>query len=106
MHFFTFLARRLAESESEGEQVGAYVNCWIEQRSREAAEIRARELIADSSWTVESLKDHRIVTDADYSDDTDGREYYEQACLDGETLVFHTWPASGEGEAGQPGHEG
>ncbi len=99
MHFLTYLLRPLAEPQADPGTAGAFANCWIEHPSREAAEKRARELIAAAFWRIESLQDYRVVGDGDYDGDTVGREYYERACTDHEVLVLHTWPVSGEGEA-------
>ena len=96
MHFFTFSVRPFDGSRSG--YAGAFANCWIEQPDRNLAEALARRLIAQESWRVESLDEYRVVTSDDYQGGAHGREYYEQACIDGEVLVFHTWPASGEHE--------
>jgi hypothetical protein len=64
--------------------------------------VRARELIAQAGWRVEALERYKVVGDDDYDGDARGREYYEQARIDGEVLVIHTWSASG-GEADDVG---
>jgi hypothetical protein len=96
MHFFRFLARPLAVPRSESDTAGGYVNCWIEAANRESAESRARQIIQENGWRVCAFEEHRVVGDKDYDAETPGREYYEQARIDGEVLMFHTWPLLGE----------
>ena len=51
-------------------------------------------MIEESSWRIDSLEDCRVVNDDDYPPDADGKEFYDQALIDKEVLVFHTWPVS------------
>ena len=92
MFFFTFLAVPTPDAKEFLDSGGAYVNCWIQSRDRHDAEQRAKELIEEYGWSVEALEEGAIVTrDADDAGDED-REFYEQALVEGEVLVFNTWP--------------
>ena len=92
MFHLTFLAVPTPDAQEFHDAGGAYVSCWIQGRERDAAERRARELIQDYGWSVEGLEEGAIVSSADYGTDDEDREFYEQALVEGEVLVFNTWP--------------
>ena len=101
MHFFTFRSEPTPNAQEYAEFEGAYVNCWIRNDSREEAQARAAELIRDYGWTVEALEDSGTVSSEDYQEDDEDREFYEQALVEGEVLVFNTWPRGEEDEDGE-----
>ena len=96
MFFFTFLAVPTPDAKEFMDSGGAYVNCWIQGDDRQEAEQRASDLIHEYKWSVEALEEGATVTSADYSQDDDDREFYEQALTEGEVLVFNTWPRDEE----------
>ncbi len=98
MHFFRFRTRPLADPQSEEDDAGAFVLCWIQSSVCQVAETRARELVEGSGWIVDALEHACTVSQEDYGDESSegGREYYEQACIDGEAIVVHSWPLSGD----------
>ena len=107
MYLLTFLALPTSDAKEFDEAGGAYVSCWIQSGDRYTAEQRARDLIQEYGWSVESLEEGAIVTSADYDRDDEDREYYEQALVEGEVLVFNTWPAGeGDGEDEEDDGEG
>lgn len=95
-YFFTFLAFPTPDAKEFDESEGAYVSCWIRNASRQGAEERATELIRDYGWSVEGLEEEAVVTSDDYQEDDEDREFYEQALVEGEVLVFNTWPRGGD----------
>ena len=97
MYFFTFQASPTPDAKELHTAGGAYVSCWIQHSDRHAAEQRARDLIQEYGWEVEELEEGAIVSSADYDRDDEDREFYEQALVEREVLVFNTWPI-GEGE--------
>lgn len=98
MFFFTFLAVPTPDAKEFLDSGGAYVNCWIQSDDRQEAEQRASDLIHEYGWAVEALEEGSIVSSADYSQDDEDREFYEQALTEGEVLVFNTWPRGEEDE--------
>lgn len=98
MFFFTFLATPTEDAKEFHESGGAYVNCWIQSGDRHEAERRASDLIQEYGWSVEALEEGAIVTGDAYDDDEEDREFYEQALVEGEVLVFNTWPRGEEDE--------
>lgn len=98
MFFFTFLAAPTPDAKEYPDTGGAYVDCWIQSNERSEAEERARGLIRDYGWSVEALESGATVTGQDYQDDEENREFYEQALVEQEVLVFNTWPPGEEDE--------
>lgn len=96
MFFLTFLAVPTPDAKEFHESGGAYVSCWIQSGDRHTAEQRSRDLIHEYGWSVEGLEEGAIVTSADYDRDDEDREFYEQALVEGEVLVFNTWPRGEE----------
>lgn len=106
MYFFTFLSQPTPDAQEFAESGGAYVNCWIRNDDRDQAQARAAELIRDYGWTVDALEDSGTVSSEDYRDDDEDREFYEQALVEGEVLVFNTWPrGDGDDEDGEEDDE-
>ena len=98
MFLLTYLAVPTSDAKEFHEAGGAYVSCWIQSGDRYAAEDRARTLIQDYGWSVEALEEGAIVTSADYDRDDEDREFYEQALVENEVLVFNSWPRGDEDE--------
>jgi len=95
MYFVTILARPSQDNARVGVFGGAYVNCWIEESSERAAIARAEKEVRAASWAPESIRSACVVTSDTYREDGEGREYFEQALIDGVVLVFHTFPDDG-----------
>jgi len=92
LYFLTYLSRPKAGSESFESYGGAYINCWIDAGSEAQAEERSSTGISQAGWLVESLEYSSVVTREAYADDDVGLQYFEQALIDKEVYVFHTWP--------------
>jgi hypothetical protein len=94
MFFYTFLAVPTPDAKEFHDSGGAYVNCWIRSdgRDRHQAEARANDLIREYGWSVEALEEGAIVNSESYGEDGEDREFFEQALVEGEVLVFNTWP--------------
>ena len=90
MFCFQFEARPKATHSRAHEIGGATVNCWIERGTLEEAESYARGSIADEDWTILHKEDGFLVTRD--TQDPEGMRYFEQAEIDKEVFVFHTWP--------------
>ena len=69
---------------------GAKVCCWINVDTQEEAESIARKTIIDGKWAIIKMEEVSLVTKDTQS--VEGMQYFEQAEIDGEVFVFHTWP--------------
>ena len=83
--------RPSAVSDSFVSYSGAVVNVWVDASTEQQALAIAAQEIQEAGWHIESLEAVFPVTRSDYSNDTTGLEYFEQALVDGIVLVFHTW---------------
>jgi hypothetical protein len=101
MFFFTFLATPTPEAKEYSDTGGAYVHCWVQGEQRGEAEQRASGLIHDYGWSVEALEEGATVTSADYAEEDEDREFYEEALMEGAVLVFNTWPRDEEDQDGE-----
>jgi len=70
---------------------GASVGCWIKDQTPKNAYLIARGLIQDHGWVVLGLDEQYRITAEDYDDKPEGKEFFEQALLDNEVFVFHTY---------------
>ncbi len=50
-------------------------------------------MVREYGWQPNQSSPAHLVSKADYAPDDPDREYFEQALIDGEVLVFHTYPA-------------
>jgi hypothetical protein len=92
----TYLAHP-AQGSPEAEEVeGAYINAWIVEPDFESADRVATAMILENQWVIESVHDWSEVDAETYSVDPTGREYYEQAVIDKQVCVYHTWPHGGD----------
>lgn len=86
------------DSDEYGEAGGAFVNCWVNADDLRTAERRAVALIQEAGWQPHRFDNWELVTRATYvdcepaHDEPDLHEVVEQAFIDGEVCVFHTWP--------------
>jgi hypothetical protein len=72
--------------------VGAFINVFLTEPSKEAALAKARFEIAEAGWNVHSVESVNWVTRADYDEDPTGVDYFDQALIDGMVIVIHTYP--------------
>ncbi|PSR54089.1 hypothetical protein AHMF7605_11435 [Adhaeribacter arboris] len=75
---------------------GAYIKCWIESENFDQADTTAQQEIEGMGWNVLELDEAFTITREDYSEDLNELEYYEQALIDKEVFLFHTYPIEEE----------
>jgi hypothetical protein len=76
---------------------GAYVSCWIERPTLDEADEVARQWIRSHDWENEEREEAYAIDRSAYENEPSGLEYYEQALIDAEVFVFHTYPADDRG---------
>jgi hypothetical protein len=87
MHFFVLRVRNSTASSSHI-ACTAFASCWINDPTRDRAFDKAINIIRDQGWNVEEILEDYPISKEDYADKPEGLEYYEQALLDGEVVVF------------------
>jgi hypothetical protein len=81
---------------------GAHVVAWIDAPSEHLALERAQREVRESGWMVERVDAVALLQRSDYEEDDPSVEYFDQALIDKEVLVFHAWPV--EPQEGDPVH--
>jgi hypothetical protein len=80
------------ESSAYSKYAGAHIACWINLAKSKEANQKAIELIVRSGWSIVKVIEEKEVFADSYSLEDDGLEYFEQALIDGEVCVVHTFP--------------
>lgn len=91
-YFFTYLARPKVGSENLESYDGAYINCSIDAEAEVQVAEHAGSAISQAGGVVKFLEHSSWVTRENYADDDEGLQHFEQALIDKELYVFHTWP--------------
>lgn len=99
LFLITMEARPDLDSDKHPEAGGAIVNCWVNADDLRAAERRAVALVREDGWRPHRFDAWEIVTRETYTNcepsNNSGRDLQEivdQAFIDGEVCVLHTWP--------------
>jgi hypothetical protein len=92
--FFLQFEAKPREDNPERETVGgAFVNCWIERANLDEAAAVAGRMIEEQGWNVVKAIQMEPIARALYADGQEGLQYFEQALIDKEVLVFFVYPA-------------
>jgi hypothetical protein len=104
MFFFQFEVRPKKTNPEREQYAGAIVNGWVLRDTQSQAEAVARGWIGDEDWRIIRVEVARPITREEQAEHPQGMQYYEQAEIDREVFVFHTWPVgtSDEETSGQP----
>ena len=92
MYFFQISVRPKETNPDKRRYGGATVNCWILRHELEQAAVVARGWIADQDWRIETISIARMMTKEQQAEFPEGIPYFDQAEIDREVFVFHTWP--------------
>ncbi len=88
MRFFVMRVCRSVEARQSQAAAEAYVSCWISDSEKDSALEKATSLINAHGWGVVNIVEDYQVSRDDYLLKSEGLEYYEQALIDGEVVVF------------------
>ena len=92
MYFLLFEATPRRSAKADSAAGGAFVACWIERPTRRRAVADARTLIEAQGWIVGKPDEAYEVDESTYPPGKNGREYFQQALIDKQVLVFHVYP--------------
>jgi hypothetical protein len=90
MFFFNFHAVPIDPETAPG-VIGAYVNCWVQDSIIEKAEITARTGIENEGWKISGHDTEPYQTTRKDWFSGENLEYFDQALIDREVWVFHTY---------------
>lgn len=71
---------------------GAFVNCWVKASTQKDALRRAKEYIRDENWIFIKTEEICEAQRQAYVDLPDSLECYDDACKNGLSAIFNTWP--------------
>jgi hypothetical protein len=94
MFFFQFEVRPKQTHPKRDKYGGATVNCWVLRDTQSQAEAVARGWIGDEDWRITGVKEATLITREIQAEHPKGMQYFEQAEIDREVFVFHTWPTT------------
>lgn len=92
MHFFMIHATPKPETEQAQTAGGAYVNCWVDFKLRDGAEVLARHYIDEAGWIPDTIEDEGWVEQDEYEEDSEPLSYFQEAQEMGVCLAFHPYP--------------
>jgi hypothetical protein len=102
--FFTFEATPAPDSENAATDGGAYINCWVNFKQYDGAEVLARYYIEQTGWIPGEITESFIVSGDRYSDDPETLAFYREAEEDGICLSFYIWPRDAPDATDDPRH--
>lgn len=92
MQYLQFVAVPKSNNPEANEIGGALVGCWIKDRTKQEAQSIASILIEDNGWIPSRLEKHVQVQPTGLEDVSKAKEYFDQALIEGESIVFFTYP--------------
>ncbi len=92
MYFLQVEARPKMTHPQRHKWGGASVNCWILRDTSAQAIAVARGWLGDEDWGIVSMTEPVIMTRGEQESHPEGIQYFEQAEVDREVFVVHTWP--------------
>ena len=92
MQYLFFAAKPQSDNPEAEEYGGAFVGCWIKDRTEDEARSVAEIMIEDNGWIPTKIEEQYPVTAEILDEGSEGKEYFEQALIDGEVIVFYTFP--------------
>jgi hypothetical protein len=91
IYYFRFEAVPTTNAGDFNDCGGAMINCWIKEENGELASIKASSHITSNGWKILLLEESFLAEDGMYAGQ-ESIKYFEQAKIDGEVYVYHTWP--------------
>jgi hypothetical protein len=92
MQYLILSAEPQAGTPASDEYGGAHVGCYIKDQTSLGAFDLAKKMIQEYGWNVLELEEQYSISAQTYENKSDGKEYFEQALIDGEVIVFYTFP--------------
>ena len=89
MQLIRIKAKQNPEYAHEKWHAGAYVDCYIKDQTAENALYVTKGWIAKNGWDVLAVEEQREIQEDAYEEDSEGREYFQQALTDEEVFVYY-----------------
>ena len=101
MHFVVFEAHPKPQHAEYGRIDGAFVSAFVNEAVPAAAEAMAREFIEEQGWDIVVLDQSYPVDQERFELESESREHFDQALVDGIVVTFHRWPVGAPDEEEQ-----
>ena len=98
MWYFILKVSPQPDTQLATQTSGAFVNCWIDFRERDGAELLAKFYLAQEGWNYDETQEACWVEKSDYDDDSEGLQHFFDAETNSACLVVNQWGANGEEE--------
>jgi len=93
MMYFLLLEAVPTADHPEHDRIGAgFISCWIEHESIEEAIATAKSMIVEQNWRIVQTELVQLVTETDYEEEDEHRQYFEQALIDKTVFCFNCCP--------------
>jgi hypothetical protein len=86
------VASKFTTQDAGAEPHGAFVNCWIDRSTVLEAETTAKQMIEAQGWRIIQTLEAKELQSGEVGMGENAREYFEQAQVDGEVLLFNAFP--------------
>ncbi len=91
-----YLVFEVRPDETGGVLGGAYVHCWIDRPSSEAASAHAAGRLRAEGWVIESCSEPVLARREDFLHDEVALEGFDMAVREGDALQMHGWVFEGD----------
>ena len=92
IYYFILEAIPCHSNPESNEFGGAYINCWVKAPTQKEALEKAKEYIKGENWMFIKVEDAWEAQRQAYVDLPDSLECYDDACKNGMSAIFNTWP--------------
>ena len=99
MQLIQIHARQNPGYAHEKRYAGAYIDCYIKDQTEKNALYAAKGWVADNGWEPITVDEQREISEADYEEGSEGRDYVRQALTDEEVFVYYVYERDDDAEA-------
>lgn len=92
IYFISYEAAPVEGSENQKEYGGSIITGWVKADCLEKAEECYKQTIYSYGWVAQKVEKTFETSENDYKEFDEGLEYFQQAKIDDEVYVIHTWP--------------
>ena len=92
IYYLSFVVKTSEEHPHYAQVDQAYVGCWVQTDTDEKAIAVARELIEEDPWIIEKMESCDVVERADFEEDEENLQLFDQAVEGGHSIVVTECP--------------
>ena len=92
MQLVMLKARQHPDFDHDEVYGGSFINCYMKDRTVDGALNDAKAWVEERGWYILNVEEHYEIDEASFDEPDGGKEYYDQALIDGQVFVFFTYP--------------